>query len=819
MADDEQEHQSEKNRLLEEIRRRAEEEELKRLEEEDRAQRVESNKEEPPHEVDQPITSEPSSLPALDESALPPKPVRDQKVLVLKERLTIAIDRGKIEKAVDLMNELSVLVPDSAELKEFRQRLEKVQKEKQQSPDRKRTSTQRRAAPESSGSRENKAAQRKKVLELLDGANNDYEQEKYDRALQSVDSLLEVDPNNEDGQRLKQQIVKAQRIAELIKREEARSRAERASMRPVKDEVEPLPLPRGDQEVWGTSTSVQGPDLGLELPPEEKGPLAPPKRPLKVRLGTRLAKFRIPMKTMAIIAGILVLAAVGYVVFENVKNAVAPPLHSILVYPITPSQADSAAVWTADGLTDDLIADFSVVGSIRIIGAKTSFTLRGSTRDFIASAKSLGANYVLQTTLGRVGDQVAVQSSLYDTVKNRVIWTTTLQSSLRELPTARVELVRKALGVLEVTLTPEEDAALRRPQTSSSQSYDSYLHARSMLRNHDRYPPLAIVEMFQQAVRMDSFYVDAQAGLGWAYILAYEADRNGVDSYLTKARTSIQRALSLSQRDAEVFLVWGVTEQYAGQKLKAVERLEQAAGVAPSDPEVQRRLAVSYLSTGKNEFALKSALRAVADDPGCIESYTTAAQVQQFVGDYKSAYQNYDLGYRLAQDKSEYAATGLSDVLVFLQQHDRALDMLNDRLARVRTSYIDEYRLARVQQSAGRPKAEWFAALQKARSVIEERLKEDPRDVLANSWAALVLTRLGEFKEAGASLKQAQQLDPIDVDVLYNAARMYALQRDKTQAFEMLKRAVDRHYSLSRILDMDFYNLRSEAEFQRIVAR
>jgi tetratricopeptide (TPR) repeat protein len=817
MDSDGQETQSDKERLLEEIRRRAEEAELKRLEEEEHAQGPAPQEKEPSPAGDQPDV--PAFQHHIDASALPSKPVRDQKVLVLKERLTIALDRGKIDKAVDLLNELSALIPESPEVKDFRHRLDGVQKEKQQAAERKRTSTERRAAPESSGSREKKAAQRKKVLELLDAANSDYEQEKYDRALENVESLLGVDPDNEDGQKLKQQIVKAQRIAELIKREEARTRAERASLRPVSQEAEPLPLPRGDQEVWGTSTSIQGPDLGIELPPEEKGPLAPPKKPLKERMSSRIPKIKIPMKALAVIAGIILLAAIGYVVFENIRNAVAPPQHSILVYPSTPSSGDSAAVWTADGFTDDLIADLSMVGSVRIIGAHTSFALKSSSRDFMVSAKGLGANYVFQTTLGRIGDQVALQASLYDTVKGVAIWTTTQQSSLRELPMARVELVRKALGVLEVTLTPEEDAALRRPATNTSQSYDLYLRARSMMQNHGRYPATAVIDVFQQAVRADSFYVDAQAGLGWSYILAYEAERNGSDPYLTKARLSIQRALSLSQRDAEVFLVWGVTEQYAGQKLKAVERLEQAAGVAPSDPEVQRRLAVAYLSTGRNELALKAAQRAVTNDPGFIDSYTTAAQIQQFVGDYNGAYQNYDLGYRLALDKSEYAAAGLADVLVFLQQHDRALEVLNDRLARARNSYVDEYRLARVQQAAGRPKADWFVALQKALTVIEERLKEDPRDVLAYSWKALVHTRLGEFKEAAAALKQAQQLDPIDVDVLYNAARMYALQRDKTQAYEMLKRAVERHYSLQRILDMDFYNLRSETEFQRIVAR
>jgi tetratricopeptide (TPR) repeat protein len=260
-------------------------------------------------------------------------------------------------------------------------------------------------------------------------------------------------------------------------------------------------------------------------------------------------------------------------------------------------------------------------------------------------------------------------------------------------------------------------------------------------------------------------------------------------------------------------------ELYGGQRAKAVERLEQAVAIAPSDAESQRRLAIVALAAGRKEEALKAAQRAVVDDPGSVDSYTVLAEIQQYVGDYKGASQNYDLGLRLAVDKSEYASAGLVDALVLLQQHDRAIEILQDRLARVRSSYEDYYKLARVQQLAGRTKAEWFSALQKARAMVEERIKENPQDAEAFSWKAMIHTRLGEFKDANAALKRAQEIDPTDVAVLYNGACMYARQLDKAQALELLKRAVERRYSLSRILDMDFYNLRSEPDFQHIVSR
>jgi tetratricopeptide (TPR) repeat protein len=340
-----------------------------------------------------------------------------------------------------------------------------------------------------------------------------------------------------------------------------------------------------------------------------------------------------------------------------------------------------------------------------------------------------------------------------------------------------------------------------------------------MLRSFDRAQPRQVIDAFRQAIRIDSLYSEAHSGLGWAYILAYEADENAPEAFLSQARWRVQRALSLSQRNAETFRVWGMTEFYGKQRAKAVERLEQSATIAPSDAESQRRLALCYLATGRTDQALKAAQRAVADDPGSIESYTMLAQIQQFLGDYRGALGSYTLGLRLAPDRSAYASAGLADVLVFVQQHERAKEILLDRLARMRDSYIDHYKEARIQQSAGQPQAEWSAALQRARALIDQRLAANPQDGEAMSWKALVHIRLGEFREANAAIKLARELAPDDLDVSYNAARAYALQRDRVQAFELLRRAVAKRYSLIRILDMDFYNLRAEPEFRQIVAR
>jgi tetratricopeptide (TPR) repeat protein len=347
-----------------------------------------------------------------------------------------------------------------------------------------------------------------------------------------------------------------------------------------------------------------------------------------------------------------------------------------------------------------------------------------------------------------------------------------------------------------------------------------------MLRHPDANPIGAVIQALEESVTADSAFGRAQSALGWAHVLAYEGgDR--VSTHLAEARARVQRALSLVMRNPEAHRVWGAAEFLQGQHDKAVQRFEEAVSIAPSDVESQCRLAVAYIAKDQPEAALKAANRAVMDDPWVATTHTTLAQVQQFLAivhgesreEYKTALRSYEQGMKFAVDRSEYGSTHIADMFVITQQPERALNMMVDRLARARQSYQDLYILGRVEQSAGKPKAEWEEAFLRAEELLKAVLTARPDDALAHSQVALVRTRLGEFREAIAANQRALKLAPTDPTVLYNPARMYAMQNDKQQAKEFLAKAVDRYYSLQDILDRDLSSLHTEPDFMKIITR
>jgi tetratricopeptide (TPR) repeat protein len=827
---------SSRKMLLEEIRRRAEEAESRRLEDEDK-RRTGTD----PGARQKTSAPAPFPVTAAETPAASNKAAVEQKILVLRERLLSALERNKAEKAAELFTELSKLIPDDPALADLKSRVMELQEQRartRENTSHPGESTSRPAerstrAPatkmrEGAAGKAEREARRKKITDMLDAGNSYYQQEKYDKALQYVAEVLSLDPDNADAGSLRAQIDRARTLESQVRREDERRRADDRANRPtrVMDDLPQAPSSGRPTDFWGSSPA--GPKLGsdYDLLPEEKGPVGPPPPPMGARIARRMSSISIPVKPLLTIAAVAVLGVAIWYIVDAIRNSVSPARYSVLVLPAS-SSSDSSLSVLADGFAEDLISDMARVPEMRVIAPATAFAFGGTTLSPGQVARALGANYVLSWTIGRAADKVSLQFVFTDTVTGQSAWSGRMQVAEREIPALKPEILRSLASAMKVKLIGNDGSPIIANATSNDAAYGLYTRGRALLRYGDEFAPEEAIALFEQAIQLDPEFGAAHAASGLAHMLAYETSADMPPGHITQALADVQKALATGLRSSEVFRAWGLAEQAHGQYLKAIERFEQAVNAAPSDAESQRRLAIAYAATGKLDQSVKAALRSVADDPGNISAHTVLGQMYQFKAvhsfdnreEYQAALRAYEQGLHLAPDKSEYAAAGYSDVIMLLQQSERALNILIDRTSRVRDSYIDEYRLGRVQQSAGKPINEWQQSFIRARDILGTYLASGVNDAIAESYLALVHTRLGAFKDAVAAINRAQKISPSDPDVLYLTARMYTLQKDKTRALDFLRKAIARRFSLVSILDMDFFNLYSEPEFVAALTR
>lgn len=850
-----------RRQILDEIRRRAEEAELQRLDEEEREQPVESaSGHAPPAPPPTPFPA-----PSPDAGTSGGRSAIEERTVILRERFSIALDRGKLDKAADLLRDLEALVPDNAELPRLRAKLNRLQearrvmseqtppaaapapppvvppapsqREVSSSSRSPRPTSQRSPSPPSAPaatpsqkapqqmSREERMAFRRKIGALLEQANALYQQEKYDEASARVDDVFAIDAQNDDGRKLKGQIEKARRIADMLRRESAEKKSQAGVPPPLPAPARP-PTAAKEADPWGTTVAPQH-DVGFDLAPQEKGPAGPPKPSMLERIVGGLSGIEFPIRPVATVVGIAAIGVAAYFVVERLVSTVVPGKTLVLVLPATGDPADSAIAAIADGLTDELIRDLTQVSDLRVLNPVTAFGLRRSTSAPIALSRNVGAGLVFHWNVQRNSEGIAYQGSLLDTSTGKPRWTVRQTASFAGLSGVPHELARGLLRAANITPEPQVETMLRASPTDSPEAYAASLRARMMLRRPELYPPAPVLDAFEQVSRIDSTFPDAQAGLGWALILAYESAATPPGPLLNRAAFCVQRAVAGGGKTSEVFRVWGMMEFFRGNFDKAEERFQEAVTLAPSDAEAQRRLAMLFAARGKTDLAVSAARRATNDDPGNSASWLALGAALHSKAlfhpsgkdDLRRAYQALEQGYRVAKDRSDYASGVYSDLLVYLDMPDRAMEVLADRVARVRSRYEDLYKMGRVQQTAGRPKEEWQGTFTRAQEVLTEVLAANPDDTQGLTSMALVQTRLGAFKEASASIRRALLAAPGDVDVLYGAAKVFALQRDRKQAFDNLGKALARRYSLAQVLDMDFYNLRPDEQFLQTIKK
>jgi TolB-like protein len=103
------------------------------------------------------------------------------------------------------------------------------------------------------------------------------------------------------------------------------------------------------------------------------------------------------------------------------KLANAPRL-SIVVLPFENLSGDKEQDYFADGLTDDLTTDVSHLADSFVISHSTALTFKGKPVDPKEIGRELGVRYLLEGSVRRVGERIAVNAQLISTETGAHVW-------------------------------------------------------------------------------------------------------------------------------------------------------------------------------------------------------------------------------------------------------------------------------------------------------------------------------------------------------------------------------------------------------------
>ena len=313
---------------------------------------------------------------------------------------------------------------------------------------------------------------------------------------------------------------------------------------------------------------------------------------------------------------------------------------ALAVLPFDNLSGDPAQAYFSDGLTEDIITDLAGQHELLVIARNSSFVYRDTPTDVRTVGAELGADYVVEGSARRAGDQLRVTAQLVETDTGAHLWSESYDRPGEDVFAVQADLTAQIVAALVSHVQRSEvEAVLARP-TESLRAYELVLQGRhehnvltadSLLRARD---------LFTRAVALDPSYAAAHAYLGMTYVKDHALALTG-SAHARQLQTGIdhiREAIRLQPDLALGYQALSFALAQTGEYESALRAAERAVQLSPSDPDTLEALAKAQVRFGAYEDAVANAERALRLHPFAPPYYTYVyGQALYAAGRYEEA--------------------------------------------------------------------------------------------------------------------------------------------------------------------------------------
>ncbi len=305
----------------------------------------------------------------------------------------------------------------------------------------------------------------------------------------------------------------------------------------------------------------------------------------------------------------LLVAAIGVWRFAG-RSAPIP----IAVLPLANLSQNASDDYFADGLTDEIIRNLSILDGLSVRSRTSSFAFKGKARDIREVGGRLSVDYILEGSVMRAGQQLRIDVQLIRVRDDFPLWSGRYDRELTDVFAIQDEISRGIVNSLRLKL----GRGVRRYETSV-EAYDLYLRARA-----SGLPPARSLEeenlaigLFEQAIAKDALFAPAYAGLAEA-----RAYRSGLfrldhpEEEMPKIRAAAQKAVELDPLLPEAHRALAMASARDALWRESEKSFRRALELDPSRSEAHYQFAMYALwPLDRTEEALKQLRLAEKADP------------------------------------------------------------------------------------------------------------------------------------------------------------------------------------------------------------
>jgi TolB-like protein/class 3 adenylate cyclase/tetratricopeptide (TPR) repeat protein len=390
-----------------------------------------------------------------------------------------------------------------------------------------------------------------------------------------------------------------------------------------------------------------------------------------------------PVRIYAVRSSISSAATTAKSQTETGKPLPVPDRPSIAVLPFTNMSGDPEQEYFADGIAEDVLTTLSKVQELMVIARNSSFVFKGQTRDVREIGRILGARYVLEGSVRKVGNRVRLAAQLIDSLDGGHLWADRYDGAVDDVFDLQDRITQEIVAALEVRLTHGEQVRVWRKRSGSPLVYEHFLKGRSLYHNFAKHTHAQARAEFERALEINPVFTPAlymlgltltdQARFGWVKdrAVTYEA-----------ALDCATRALLADPGCGEAYTAIGYVRMFRRRYDEAVVAGEKAIALGPSSVSAFHMAGMYHGYSGNFQKAALYEEQAQRLSPlGLNVSMVDEARARFHLGDFTAPR---DIALRVLAEKPRWltAQTILVAALWNLQREDEARAIVRELLVR-----------------------------------------------------------------------------------------------------------------------------------------
>jgi len=319
--------------------------------------------------------------------------------------------------------------------------------------------------------------------------------------------------------------------------------------------------------------------------------------------------------------------------FAPAVGSATPDAKSIAVLPFVNRSDDREAnAFFADGIHEDILTNLALIRELRVVSRTSVMGYRGTTKKIPEIARELGVAYILEGSVRRAGNKVRVTGQLIRAASDEHLWAKPYDRDLTDVFAIQAALAQEIATALKAVLSPPEKSLIARRPTEHTAAYDLYLKARD-LRNRagTTMPRLQRQEaLLQAAVELDPQFAAAWSDLAMVHGSAVFLHLDETPGRIARARSAIDRAVSLAPNSPEVLGALGRYYYFVHRDYpRALEQVQKLLTLQPNHSGVYQFIGAIQRRQGHWVEAVANLRQATRYDPA---NASTAAMLARLLG-------------------------------------------------------------------------------------------------------------------------------------------------------------------------------------------